>query len=77
VNIGMWLERFMIVESSLAHDFLPSSWRPFIPTGWDWAMLAGSVGLFALMFLTFVRVLPALSIFEMRELVEEEKEGVR
>jgi Ni/Fe-hydrogenase subunit HybB-like protein len=74
VNIGMWLERFMIVESSLAHDFLPSAWRPFIPTGWDWAMLAGSVGLFALLFLAFVRVLPAISIFEMRELVEEEKE---
>jgi len=74
INIGMWLERFMIVESSLAHDFLPSAWRPFIPTQWDWAMLAGSVGLFALLFLAFVRVLPAISIFEMREIVEEEKE---
>ena len=76
INIGMWLERFMIVESSLAHDFLPSAWRPFIPTGWDWSMLAGSVGLFALFFLIFVRVLPAISIFEMREIVEEEKEKV-
>ena len=74
INIGMWLERFMIVESSLAHDFLPSAWRPFIPTGWDWSMLAGSIGLFALFFLIFVRVLPAISIFEMRELVEEKKE---
>ena len=77
VNIGMWLERFMIMESSLAHDFLPSAWRPYLPTGWDIAMLAGSVGLFALLFLAFVRVLPALSIFEMRELVEEEKEEGR
>jgi Ni/Fe-hydrogenase subunit HybB-like protein len=72
INIGMWMERFMIVVTSLSHDFLPSSWGLFIPTGWDWTMLAGSIGLFALLFLAFLRVLPAISIFEMRELVAEE-----
>jgi Ni/Fe-hydrogenase subunit HybB-like protein len=74
INIGMWMERFMIVVTSLNRDFLPSSWGLFIPTGVDWTMLIGSIGLFALLFLAFLRVLPALSIFEMREIVAEEKE---
>ena len=74
INVGMWMERFMIVVTSLNRDFLPSSWGLFIPTGVDWTMLAGSIGLFALLFLAFVRFLPAISIFEMREIVAEERE---
>ena len=72
VNIGMWMERFMIVVTGLAQDFLPSSWGLFIPTWVDWTMLAGSIGLFALLFLLFLRALPAISIFEMREIAAEE-----
>jgi Ni/Fe-hydrogenase subunit HybB-like protein len=67
VNIGMWMERFMIVVTSLHRDFLPSSWGMFQPTGWDWTHLLGSVGMFALFFLLFVRLLPAISIYEVRE----------
>jgi molybdopterin-containing oxidoreductase family membrane subunit len=76
VNIGMWLERFMIIVSSLNRDFLPSSWHIYVPTFWDLATLAGSIGAFALLFLLFVRVLPAISIAEMRKLARE-KEGAR
>jgi len=73
VNIGMWLERFMIIVVSLHRDFMPSAWGMYYPTFWDLATLFGSVGMFlALMFL-FIRVLPMISIFEMRELVGEEK----
>ena len=75
IQCGMWSERFMIVVSSLARDFLPSSWGIFIPTFWDVAMLIGSIGLFAFLFLCFLRVLPAITIFEMRELVHEREEG--
>jgi Ni/Fe-hydrogenase subunit HybB-like protein len=71
VNLGMWLERFMIIVTSLHRDFLPSSWGYFIPTFWDWATLAGSLGTFGLMFLLFVRFLPAISMSEMRKLNEE------
>ena len=71
INLGMWMERFMIVVTSLHRDFLPSAWGMFYPTGWDWGMLAGSIGFFVLLFLLFVRFLPAISIFEMRELVHE------
>ena len=71
VNIGMWLERYMIVVVSLSRDFMPSAWGMYSGTIWDYAVLAGSIGLFlALMFL-FIRILPMISIFEMRELVHE------
>ncbi|HEV8517821.1 MAG TPA: NrfD/PsrC family molybdoenzyme membrane anchor subunit [Burkholderiales bacterium] len=73
VNIGMWLERFMIIVVSLHRDFLPSSWGMYYPTFWDLAILAGSLGAFVLLFLLFVRFLPAISISEMRKLVHEKQ----
>jgi molybdopterin-containing oxidoreductase family membrane subunit len=74
VNIGMWLERFMIVVVSLHRDFMPSAWGMYSPTFWDLATLFGSVGLFLMLLFLFIRVLPMISIFEMRELVGEQKE---
>ncbi len=71
INVGMWLERFMIIVSSLNRDFLPSAWGLFYPTFWDIATLAGSIGAFALLFLIFLRILPAISISEMRKLARE------
>ncbi|HEX4413092.1 MAG TPA: NrfD/PsrC family molybdoenzyme membrane anchor subunit [Lacipirellulaceae bacterium] len=71
VLIGMWLERFVIVVTSLHRDFLPSSWGMYSPTFWDWATLLGSVGLFFCLLFLFLRLLPAISMSEMRELVEE------
>jgi Ni/Fe-hydrogenase subunit HybB-like protein len=73
VNMGMWMERFLIVVSSLHRDFLPSSWGMFIPTRWDWIHLLGSIGLFVVLFMLFVRFLPAISISEIREMLHEEK----
>jgi molybdopterin-containing oxidoreductase family membrane subunit len=71
VNVGMWLERYVIVVVSLSRDFLPSSWGRYSATLWDYSMFLGSIGLFfALMFL-FVRLLPMISIFEMRGLLHE------
>jgi Ni/Fe-hydrogenase subunit HybB-like protein len=67
VNLGMWMERFLIVVQSMHRDFLPSSWGMFYPTAWDWTHLLGSIGFFALLFLLFIRFLPAISIYEMRE----------
>jgi molybdopterin-containing oxidoreductase family membrane subunit len=69
VNLGMWLERFIIVVTSLHRDFLPSSWGMYAPTRWDWATYLGSIGLFLTLFYLFIRFLPVISIFEMRALV--------
>jgi molybdopterin-containing oxidoreductase family membrane subunit len=74
VNVGMWLERFVIVVISLTRDFMPSAWGRYSPTVWDWATFIGTLGLFTTMIYLFVRVLPAISIAEMRELVLHEEE---
>lgn len=73
INVGMWLERFVIVVVSLSRDFLPSSWGFYTPTFWDWATFIGTIGLFAALLFVFIRLLPMISIFEMRELLEEQK----
>jgi Ni/Fe-hydrogenase subunit HybB-like protein len=74
VNVGMWLERFVIVVVSLHRDFLPSSWGMYWPTIWDWATFLGTMGLFLTLLLLFIRFLPAISIFEMRSLVQKVEE---
>ena len=73
VNVGMWLERFVIVITSLQKDFTPSAWGTFTPTVWDWATLAGSIGLFATLLFLFIRFLPMIAIAETRKLIAEEK----
>ena len=72
INLGMWLERVTIVVQSTHHDFTPSAWGLYLPTRWDWIILLGSISMFAWLFLTFIRLLPTISISEMRELVAEE-----
>ena len=62
---------FVIIVQSLHHDFLPSSWANYYPTRWDLAIYAGSIGLFSFGMLLFLRGLPMISIFEMRELLPE------
>jgi molybdopterin-containing oxidoreductase family membrane subunit len=71
VNVGMWLERFVIVVTSLHRDFLPSSWGMFYPTRWDYMTFFGTIGLFITLFFLFIRALPMISIFEMRTIVPE------
>jgi len=66
VNIGMWLERYVIVVTSLTRDFLPSSWGTYAGTLFDWAAYMGSIGLFLTMMCLFVRFLPMITIFEVR-----------
>jgi Ni/Fe-hydrogenase subunit HybB-like protein len=69
VLIGMWLERYMIITTSLSRDFLPSSWGMFHPTFWDYATYFTSIGLFLVMFLLFVRVAPLISMSELRGMI--------
>ncbi|TDI92597.1 MAG: hydrogenase [Caldithrix sp.] len=76
VNIGMWLERFIIVVTSLHRDFLPSSWGMYAGTFWDWSIYFGSIGLFFTLMFIFLRIMPAISIFEMRTLVKGSKKKI-
>jgi molybdopterin-containing oxidoreductase family membrane subunit len=72
VNIGMWLERYVIIVVSLSRDFMPSAWGRYSGTLVDYSVMAGSIGLFLALLFLFIRVLPMISIFEMRELVHDE-----
>jgi Ni/Fe-hydrogenase subunit HybB-like protein len=73
INSGMWLERFVIVVTSLHRDFLPSAWGNYAPTRWDWATFVGTLGLFLALLFLFLRFLPMISIFEMRTILPEAK----
>jgi Ni/Fe-hydrogenase subunit HybB-like protein len=73
VNIGMWLERFIIVVTSLHRDFLTSAWGMYSPTIWDWSTFIGTLGLFVALLFLFLRFLPMISIFEMRTILPEAK----
>jgi Ni/Fe-hydrogenase subunit HybB-like protein len=73
VNVGMWLERYVIIVTSLSRDFLPSSWGMYSGTIWDWATYVGTLGLFAWLMFLFIRFVPMISIFEMRVIVPEAK----
>ncbi len=69
INVGMWLERFIIVVVSLHRDFMPTSWDMYYPTIWDWATYIGTIGLFLFLFALFIRGLPLIAIHEIRALL--------
>jgi molybdopterin-containing oxidoreductase family membrane subunit len=63
----------VIIVISLHRDFLPSSWGFFRPTVWDWGIYIGTIGFFCMMMFLFIRLLPMISVFELRELVNTTK----
>lgn len=75
VNIGMWFERFVITVTSLHRDFLPSNWGMWIPTLYDFGALFGSFGLFFTLFLLYIRLMPAISIAEVKPVLYVGREG--
>jgi molybdopterin-containing oxidoreductase family membrane subunit len=77
VGVGMWLERFIIVVTSLHRDFIPSSWGMYYPTAYDWSTYVGTIGLFLALLFLFIRFLPVISIFEMRTIVPPAERRVK
>jgi molybdopterin-containing oxidoreductase family membrane subunit len=73
VSIGMWLERFVIIVTSLNRDFIPGNWSIYSPTMWDFMTFFGTIGMFASLMYLFIRFVPAVSIFEVRTLLPESK----
>jgi Ni/Fe-hydrogenase subunit HybB-like protein len=69
INIGMWYERFVIVVTGVAHDYIPHAWGLYSPSGIEVGILVGSFCLFFLFFLLFVKHLPSISMTEMKETV--------
>lgn len=74
IQVGMWLERFLIIAGSLRRDFLPSAWAGYRPTWVDLGLLFGSIGFFLFAFLLFLRFVPFIPISEVKELRHELRE---
>ncbi|HTK14014.1 MAG TPA: NrfD/PsrC family molybdoenzyme membrane anchor subunit [Xanthobacteraceae bacterium] len=72
INVGMGLERILIVWNTLSHAYMPSLWHVFKMTFWDWSILIAPLGLFAFMFLLFVRLVPSIAMYDVRRLTHEE-----
>ncbi|MCE0523078.1 MAG: hydrogenase [Methylacidiphilales bacterium] len=70
-SVGMWLERFVIIVSSVHRDFLPSSWGMFYPTWIDVITFTGTFGIFSLLYLLFIRFLPVIAMAEVRSVLPE------
>ncbi len=66
INWGMWLERYVIVVTSLTRDYLPAAWGVYSGTIFDWAAMVGAMGLFITLMCLFVKFLPMITIFELR-----------
>ena len=69
VLIGMWFERFNIIVPGLGHDFYPYTWGTYVPTITDSTIIVGSFAWFFILFLGFIRVMPSLSIVEVKEVL--------
>ena len=69
INVGMWLERFIIVVGSMHRDYMPSSWDMYSGTIWDWSLYLGTMGFFLVAFFLFVRAWPLIAIHEIRTLL--------
>jgi molybdopterin-containing oxidoreductase family membrane subunit len=72
INVGMWLERILIIWNTLSHDEMPSLWRTFHFTFWDWSFLLAPLGFFAFLFLIAARIIPMVAMYDMRELAHRE-----
>ncbi len=71
---GMWLERFQIVITSTHKDYMPSAWDTVTPSAWDWLTYAGSIGVFVVLLLLFIKLMPAISMHDMREMLHRRKQ---
>ena len=73
-DIGMWLERFQIVITSTHKDYVPSAWGEVSATGWDWLIYAGSIGVFLVLLLLFIKLMPAISMHDMRDMLHQRRQ---
>ena len=70
VNIGMWFERFVIIATTLARDYLPSSWSFYVPSIVEIGIYVGTLGIFSTFYLIFVRVAPVVAIAEIKHILK-------
>jgi Ni/Fe-hydrogenase subunit HybB-like protein len=74
ITAGVWLAHFTEVEASLARDYLPAAWQVYTPSAWEWLLLGGMIGLWFFLFFLFVRLLPMISMFELKEVLHADRQ---
>jgi Ni/Fe-hydrogenase subunit HybB-like protein len=77
INIGMYTERFLIIATTLSRQYLPDTWRVYVPSLVEISILVGSVAMFITLFLVFVKIFPSVSIYEVKETMETPKKKDR
>lgn len=70
VNIGMWFERFVIIVTTLARDYLPSSWSYYRPSWVEIGIYVGTIGIFFTCYLIFARIAPVVAIAEIKHILK-------
>ncbi|MBT8218245.1 MAG: polysulfide reductase NrfD [Bacteroidia bacterium] len=70
INMGMWFERFVIIATTLARDYLPSSWSYYVPSWVEIGVYLGTFGLFFTLYLLFTRVAPVVAIAEIKHILK-------
>jgi len=70
IAVGSWLDPYVVIVQSLHRNYMPSEWGNYYPTFWDWALFAGSIGLALTLFLLMLRLLPIVSIAQLRRIVK-------
>ncbi len=76
INIGMYTERFLIVSTTMSRQYLPESWGVYTPSLVEISILVGSLAMFVTLFLIFVKIVPSVSIYEIKETMDEPGDGV-
>jgi len=75
INIGMYTERFLIVGTSLSRQYLPDSWGVYVPSSVEISIMVGTLGMFSTLFLIFVKIFPSISIYEIKETMDQPGEA--
>jgi Ni/Fe-hydrogenase subunit HybB-like protein len=70
INIGMWLERFVIIIGSMTQGFLPYQWGFYWPNWVEISIGFGTACLFLLLFFLFAKFVPSVAMAEMKEEVK-------
>ena len=77
INIGMYTERFLIISTTLSRQYLPETWRIYVPSLVEISIIVGSVAMFVTLFLLFVKIFPSISIYEVKETMPMPKKQTR
>lgn len=67
INVGMWIERYLIVAPTLVQKGPSYTWTTYTPTWVEWLITLYPFAGFVMLYLMFVKMAPLVPIWEIRE----------